>query len=472
MSPIDDELKAALHRRATVVLPPADPLAGIERRATRLQRQRLAASVAGSVLAVAAVATVVPLLGGTSSPPDTARVASSAPTTRPSTAPTSEPSAAPSAEPSTEPTAGGTTSPYALDLTDPWPYRGTPLEDLGQGTVDTITREYAVKRGVAESAVDLVPLWGQVWEPSQSPELVFAATVDGEQRWGYATTAGDAGPEFSVDEPLPSPALALAAALPGDEVARLVVVASPEVGSIQYGPDDASDADTATLADGVATTALEGDPATASYRVLDPSGGLVVRGSVPAVAGPSGDDGAAPPADEPPPPTNVVDWPRRGTVPDDLRERAVASFARSVGVLEERVRVRLLFGGERDGRSYVLLQGWYGGDARVFAYRYDGSNGREDSVLQGATAPGPAVLAAWIGDVLVVVPEPTAGQVLYAPDATTEPQPVPDQGTEVAVLIERPVTRTGDTLLVLDGDGDPERPIYRGRVAELLAALE
>jgi hypothetical protein len=47
---------------------------------------------------------------------------------------------------------------------------------------------------------------------------------------------------------------------------------------------------------------------------------------------------------------------------------------------------------------------------------------------------------------------------------------VPDQGTEAAVLLERAPGATGDRLLVLDGNGDPERPVFRGTVDELLQA--
>jgi hypothetical protein len=428
-----------------VVPPSPDPLAGIERRAARMQRNRLAASVAGSVLAVAAIATAVPLLSGTTSPaPDAPPVAS--------------------AQPSPRPTTVVTTPSYALDPQRPWAYRGTPLAELGNGTVDTITREYATRRGVTESAVALTPLWGRVYEPSQQAELVFVATVDGEDRWGYAS-GGDAGPEFVVDEALPSPALALAAALPGDEGARLVVVASPEAGELQYGPDDASEyATMEPLADGVGITALDGDPATATYRVLDPAGTELLRRPVPPVSGPE-----QPPGTELPTPSNVVDWPPRGAVPDELRAQADADFARAAGVPVEQVRTRLLYGGERDGTTFALLQGWYGSDARAFAWasRPDGSTA---SALLGFTAPGPALFAAVLDGVLLVVPEPRAGQVLYAPDATGEPQPVPDQGTEVAVLVDRPDDRVGDRLLVLDGDGDPEQPIFRGTVEEALAS--
>ena len=451
MSPIDDELRTALQRRATGVAPAPDPLAGIERRAGRMRRNRLAASVAGSVLAVSAVATAIPLLSGPTVP-DAPPVAVTRPTPEPSPV--------------------VTTSSYALDPAAPWAYRGTPLEELGTGTVETVAREYAAKLGVPEDAVTLTPLWGQVDEPSARTELVFVATVGPAARWGLARSS-EAGPEFPVDEPLPQPAVALAAALPGDEVARLVVVAAPTVGELQYGPDDAGEPVPMTaLAPGVGITPLEGDPATATYRVLDPSGAELLRARVPEVAAPDG--GAATeapvPGDAPPPPTNVVDWPLRGSVPDELAEQVTTAFAEAVGVSRDGVGTRLLYGGERDGTAYVLLQGWYGADARAFAWSRDLDTGRSASTLMPHTAPGPAVFGALLDGVLLVVPEPLAGQVLYAPDGDSEPVPVPDQGTEAAVLVDRAPDAAGDRLLVLDGDGDPERPIFRGTVLELLTA--
>jgi len=62
MTPIDDELRTALHRRAAAVAPTADPLAGIEHRAARIRRRRMTAAVAGSALAVTAVVLPVALV--------------------------------------------------------------------------------------------------------------------------------------------------------------------------------------------------------------------------------------------------------------------------------------------------------------------------------------------------------------------------------------------------------------------------
>lgn len=450
MSPLDDELRAALRSRATVVPPSPDPLAGIERRAARMRRNRVAASVAASALAVAAVATAAPALQSALAPQRDVPTVASAPPTLVQT-----PAPAPS---------------YALDPEQPWSFRGTPVDE---GTGATIQRELATRTGAAE--VLLTPLFAQTYEPSQQLEVVYVAQVDGAYRWGVAQSS-EAGPELLVDEALPDPALALAAALPGDEVARLLVVTSPDAGAIEYFADESvEDATPLTmLADGVATGPLEGDPSTDSLLVREPDGRELWRGPAPdpaqqAPEAPVTPD--APPAgDEVPAPTNVVDWPLRGERPGELEEQAVQAFADAAGASRDEVGTRLLFAGERDDRVVVLLQGWYGSDARAFAWAYDTADGTTASVLMDPTAPGPALFAAQLDDLLLVVPEPAAGQVLYTPDAASDPQPVPDQGTEAAVLIERAPGTSGDRLLVLDGNGDPERPIFRGTVDEALAA--
>lgn len=61
MSPIDEELRTTLRRRAEGLPPPADPLVGIERRAGQMRRRCRAGAVAGAALAVVAVAVAVPL---------------------------------------------------------------------------------------------------------------------------------------------------------------------------------------------------------------------------------------------------------------------------------------------------------------------------------------------------------------------------------------------------------------------------
>lgn len=271
MSPIDDELRAALHSRAFEFTPSPDPLAGIERRAKRIRRNRVAASVTGTVLAVAAIALAVPSLTPTAGPD---RV--------PPPFATTEPSASPEPAPSS--------SRFALDPTDPWPYRGNP-DVAVQGDLDAYTIEWAVRHRVLTDEVRFTPLFGRIDESSTTPELFYVATLmsSGASWWGVAQ-ATESGPGLALDVPLARGTTALPAALPGDEVARLLVVASPEAGDIQYGPDAASEWATMTpLADGVAITPLEGDPATDQVRVLAPDGAVVFLGPAPGV-----EDGAPP----------------------------------------------------------------------------------------------------------------------------------------------------------------------------------
>ena len=60
MSPLDDELRTLFSDRADRLLPAADPLLGVERRARRIRRNRVAASIGGAAIAVAAIALALP----------------------------------------------------------------------------------------------------------------------------------------------------------------------------------------------------------------------------------------------------------------------------------------------------------------------------------------------------------------------------------------------------------------------------
>lgn len=450
MSPIDDELRTALHRRATAVPPSPDPLAGIERRAGRMRRNRIAASVAGSVLAVAAVATGVPLLL-TPTVPDAPPVALTPPT----------------AVPTAAPTAVVPTTSYALDPRAPWEYRGTPLDELGQGFLATARREYATKRGVAEDAVVLTPLWGQVDEPSARSELVFVASVDGADRWGLVQ-AGESGPEFPVDEPLPDPAVALAAALPGDEVARLVVVAAPTVGGLDHGPHDAAEyAPMVQPAPGVGTTPLEGDPATASFRVLDASGTVLLRQDVPEVATVPGQEAEGPGTDE----TPVVDasayafdpaqpWDFRGQsdvgglAVEDERLFLAAGAAREglawsqrplyAAVSDAGVSVLLVLH-TADGVDPVVTTTWQRGD-------------RAAEQVEQSVEEGQPLLQALVptdlddgSALLVALASPRAGGIVLDQDGRTRPDGIGDPGVGLWVLDEG--ERDGVVRLYTEGDG-------------------
>lgn len=60
MTPIDNELRTTLHRRAGTVAPPADPLAGVERRAGQIRRRRMATAALATATAVVVVVVAGP----------------------------------------------------------------------------------------------------------------------------------------------------------------------------------------------------------------------------------------------------------------------------------------------------------------------------------------------------------------------------------------------------------------------------
>lgn len=446
MTPIDDELRAALHGRAQHLAPAADPLAGIERRAKRIQRNRIGAAVAGSALAVAAIAVAVPALQGATS------------TTGP------RPPAVASAEPTLVPAPVS----YALDPTDPWEPRGEPVDE---GTRATIQREYATRVQGAEVLV--TPLFAQVYEPSQQLEVVFLAEVDGAYRWGVAQSS-ESGPEFLWDQSLAPPAVSLAAALPGDEVARLLVVASPESSAAFYGFDDASEfVDMAELAPGVSTRALEGDPATDQYRVDLPGEQVILPAPDPVEA-----QRAAEPA-------NLLPWPGRGTADAGPPEQELLdAFTEGLGDLAPAgpASYRPLFTADTDGGvRYTFGQAWIGsGPAYSVGLVTGGDSGPQ--VFLGPVTPADTRVLAFLlccepgttTDTLVVVPEPGTGQVLYAPTADAEPVPVGagQDFLDGVVLVDRDRRALDDGLTLLDGDGDLSAPTFVGPVSALLCGIK
>lgn len=449
MSPLDDELRAALRGRATALAPSPDPLAGIEQRAKRLQRNRIGAAVAGSVLAVALVAAVVPALQSSMTAPRPPQVAASDP-----------------------PAPDLDLTRYALDVDAPqnaWGFRGRPVSEQDRALIQ---REYATRTGGSE--VTVTPLYGGFDESAARDEVVFVADVDGKSRWGIASYPGEAGLEIVWDEPLPKPALALAAALPGDEgVGRLLLVAAPEVERVFYG--SASDEASMAMPEaGVATGPLDRDPDTDYYRVLA-GGQEVARGAAPDAEQPSAE------------PANLLEWPSRGAeLSPDLDAAVLKQFTAALPGLPEEpqdagVRYRPLFTGDTDGGvRYTIGQAWaVGGSAFTVAVAEGGTEGAQ-FFLGPKTDPGSRVLAYLLCcqpgttvDTLVVVPQPGTGQVLYAagPQAELAPVGAGQDFLDGVVLVDRDPKAEGDRLRLLDGDGDLDAPTFDGPVANLLCGL-
>ncbi len=474
MSPIDDELRATLRGRAYELSPAPDPLPGIERRAKRIRRNRVAASVAGSALAVAAIALAVPTLTPTAGPD---RVPAPFATTEPTAAPSPVPTAAPSL------------SPYALDPADPWPYRGDP-DAAVQGDLDAYTIEWAGRRGVLTDDVRLVPLFGRIYESSAAPELVYLATLisSGQSWWGVAQ-ATESGPELLVDRPLAPGTIALSAALPGDEVPRLLVTASPQAEQIEYrADDDAAFVPMFASAAGVGTIALEGDPATDQLRVLVRDA-EIFRGPAPDLASspggnPSPGASASPRASASPSrsatpttaPSNVLGWPTRGITDSALVERAAQGYARAKGVARASVGWEVLFTGDNDpGQKYTILNAWVlGQPGQVFGWIESPGRAPEPQ-LRSFTTSGQVVAAILLTEIpgtttdqLVVVPQPRTGDVLYKTSPADKGRSVVIDGLDGVALVDRRKGAQGDRLVVLDGDGNLDKPTFDATVASLL----
>jgi hypothetical protein len=432
MSPLDDQLRAALHGRADVLAPSPDPLAGIERRARGMKRRRVAASVAGAALAVVAIAVAVPSLGSGGKP---TQYASGGPT---SLAPAS-----------------------TLDPEHPWAFRGTTLTP---GTAAHFQQEWASRHPGSR----LSPLFAQVYAPSGQEEAAFVATGNGGPRFGWVT-----GSSFLHDETYGLPEPALQFALPGDEVPRLVVVAAPDSTSVEYAADGHTYRAMTSLAPGVGSTPLEGDTTAARVRVTASDGTVVYEA-----------DAAGSAAGSSAQPVNVAPWPTRGTPQHDLLPAARAAVAPSLQATAATVELKVLFAGRTtSGVRYVMGQAWKAGaaSAHSFSYATGGTQG-PDTFVGPETAKAPAVLAFALtnlpgtaGELLVVIPEPRTTQVLYDTDGAGAFQPRDTPGAEGVVLIDRAASPAGggaDRLQLLTGNGDPATDVtFEGTVASLLCGL-
>lgn len=430
MSPLDDELRSMFHGRAGTLSPSPDPLAGIERRAGRMRRNRAVAAVAGTALAVAAIALAVPAI----LPSDRA-----------------VPQVAASHAPD-----DGLSSAYALDPAHPWTYRGDEGV-LGNGNLATFQREWTIRH----PGSTLHPLFGQVYEPSKLAELVFVASGGEGPRWG-AVTAAHAGPDFVLDQPLTQPATVLAAALPGDEgTARLLAVGAPEVTEMSYLPDGTTPTAMTRLQDGVYIHALNGDQARDQLQAF------VGSQRISSTAAPDSQAGVVPTPNPAGPPGNVLSWPTRGVQDPQVLLAAEEFYAQSQSRPAAQPEAKVLFAGTTaDGTRYLLAQMWLPGaklaDTVGYLIRKDGS---AEPQLKARVANGTAAVVMVLSDpnatpvkeTLVVVPQPTTGQVEYAADGRTfKPFSNPGKAYDGVTVIPRggqAIRDMKDRLRLWNGDG-------------------
>ena len=431
MSPLDDELRAALRSRADVLTPSPDPLAGIEARARGMRRRRNLASVAGAGLAVAVIAFAVPAI-------------------------LPSPNATP--QPYTSVSPAPTAQSYALDPANPWAFRGTPLPT---GALEGLQAKWAA----AHPGSTLAPLFSRVYEPTRQQEVAFVATGGGAPRYGYAWLGGDVGQDtFAVDLPLPGSANVLAYLLPGDEVQRVIAIAAPGVSSFTLGSTAMT-----SLADGIAGAPF-GQPE-ATLMVKAPNGTILFDGPVPTGEKPAV---AAP--------TNLLDWPTRGAMESDLLDPARKALAPSLQATAAQVELKLLFVGDTDsGVAFLMGQAWKKGSDTAYSFSYAEGGTTGPALFFGpATPANPPALAFLLTDLpgtsteqLVVIPTPRTGLVSYDDNATGAFRAITAQDyLEGVVIIDRRIGETDDRLEILDGNGDLDNPTYRGPVAPFLCGIK
>ncbi|MCL6536998.1 MAG: hypothetical protein K6T28_00135 [Acidothermus sp.] len=265
MSGIEDELRTTLRTQANRAQLPLDLVPRVESRARSMRRRRNAAAGGVATLAVVGLVVGVSTLLGGHSPEHTPPLASSS----------APPTLAASPSPSPTGTAKAALSAYVLDPADPWPYRGDPRVSEA-GTLAPFQRAWESRHPGSK----LHPLWGEIYEPSQLPELVaFAQTSDGP-RWAFLSGSAN-GVRIVVDQPLKPHTTALLATVPGDEVARLIVVAAPEAKTIRYAADGRNYTDMYALAPGVAVHPREGTPGTDRVQVIGAEGEQIFEDLVP-----------------------------------------------------------------------------------------------------------------------------------------------------------------------------------------------
>lgn len=486
MTPLDHELRSALARRAASLNPSPDPLAGIERRASRIHRRRTLSAVLGAAVAVTAIAVGVPAVTGGDRADGPSRFATDAP---------SPPA-----------------SSYALDPRAPWPMRGTPIAEQ-----PSYQRAWQAKH----PGSTLTPLFGQRYEPSGRDEEAFIATGPSGSRYGWFSSTAD-GPVLLVDQPYDGPTAALQFPLPGDEVPRLVVVTTPAATEVGYAADGMTFRDITVInvaavqpalgvtsgapvqrvapgrVTGIGVTPIEGAAAIARLRVTvgngqivyaEPARAAATSATTPSPAAlptttPSAVPTTSPTPSAPPAPslqpTNLLAWPNRGAAPRPADVAALEkAFALSLGRGSAAAAYRPLHSDlTESGVRYTVGQAWIPGDSTAYDVSWAQDRTNPPVFHQWAATPAsPSALAfvlriasTFSSDLLVVIPRPGVGQVSYSPDANTAFSAVASGRSDLnaVALVPRAAGQPADRLEVLRGDGNASAPLYRGPVTGLL----
>ncbi len=451
MSPIDDELRAALHGRAQVLTPSPDLLAGIEARAKRMQRNRIGAAVAGSALAVALVAAVVPAIQSTtSSQPDVPRFATSAPSTEPSEAPA-----------------------LATRPTNAFDWGGDPL--TGEGLDRGVRAQWAGDHELAPEQVRGERMFSAQLPDAEQSVAIYQLWSDGTPAFSVVAQGGDGAQVVLVRDTQSTAQVPFVDAVVSVVEPYVAVAVAPTVTALEYA-GDGSTYDPVRLAGGGGLTlrTLGAGPGADRLRVTD--GGRAFDADV--YAGPThGEEGSADGE-----PANLLDWPFRGdrsAGPSD--EQVERAFATALGREQEPAVFRGLFAGSTDGGlSYVMGQAWLEGQDAINVGLWTGGENGTELFLGRVTDPQARLLAfvpccspGLTVDQLVVIPEPGTSQVSYAPDGEDfRPVGEGQDNLDGVVIIDRDPRAQADRLQLLDGDGDLDAPTFTGPVAPLLCGYK
>lgn len=143
-----------------------------------------------------------------------------------------------------------------------------------------------------------------------------------------------------------------------------------------------------------------------------------------------------------------------------------------------------LFAGKTaSGLRYTMGQAYFRDDDVAYnvSYTTGGVNGPE-FFLGKPTGHRPVTLAFLLccapgstRDILVVVPQPRTGQVLYSPNGSAAFAPAGEgagQYNDGVVFIDRDPRATSDRLELLDGNGNMDAPTFRGPVSPLLCGYK
>jgi hypothetical protein len=211
---------------------------------------------------------------------------------------------------------------------------------------------------------------------------------------------------------------------------------------------------------------------------------VLTAGSSPAparLAGPS-TPSATPAVVQAADPLNLLTWQARGTAPAEADVSALkAGFAAAVGAPLDQVQFRLLFSITHHGLTVTMGQAWAQGQlAHDVGYTTGGANSPELFVGKQTAMQTPVVALVAAGaagattDLLVLVPRPGTGQVSYSPDATTSFAAVASGRSDIDAvgLVDRDPRAMQDRVQILDGDGNTDKPLYRGAVAPLVCGAK